>query len=102
MGLQWLNNKTHAQYKSLDFPHSRVTQSFLVILLEFPLDKNFRNKWYDEIEGFRKLLDHINLIDTHEDNQSMQKLLAKNQFSYCGIIYLSDGSKRLAFEKVLI
>lgn len=40
-------------------------------------------------------------VDTHEDNKSMQKMLSKNGFEYCGIIYLSDGNKRIAFEKVL-
>ena len=40
-------------------------------------------------------------IDTHEENISMQKLLKKNDFKYCGIIYLEDKSKRVAFEKVL-
>ena len=30
-------------------------------------------------------------IDTHKDNISMQKLLEKNGFKYCGIIYLEDG-----------
>ncbi|MCJ7840838.1 GNAT family N-acetyltransferase [Lederbergia sp. NSJ-179] len=40
-------------------------------------------------------------IDTHEQNLSMQKLLQKNDFKYCGIIYLEDGSKRIAFEKIL-
>ena len=40
-------------------------------------------------------------VDTHEDNRPMQKLLKKNDFQYCGIIYLKDGSKRLAFEKTL-
>lgn len=39
-------------------------------------------------------------IDTHEENLSMQKLLKKNKFQYCGIIYLEDGSKRIAFEKI--
>lgn len=39
--------------------------------------------------------------DTHERNFPMQKLLEKNQFKYCGIIYLEDGSKRIAFEKIL-
>ncbi|MDY6227716.1 MAG: GNAT family N-acetyltransferase [Clostridium sp.] len=38
-------------------------------------------------------------IDTHEDNKAMQGLLKKNNFNYCGIIYLVDGSKRIAFEK---
>lgn len=39
-------------------------------------------------------------IDTHEDNIPMQKLLKKNGFKYCGVIYLEDKSKRIAFEKV--
>ncbi|MDV4150519.1 GNAT family N-acetyltransferase [Clostridium sp. AL.422] len=38
-------------------------------------------------------------IDTHEDNLVMQNLLKKNGFKYCGVIYLIDGSKRIAFEK---
>jgi len=40
-------------------------------------------------------------VDTHEENISMQKLLEKNKFKYCGIIYLENRSKRIAFEKVL-
>lgn len=43
---------------------------------------------------------HSIRVDTHEKNKSMQKLLRKNNFQYCGIIYLEDGSKRLAFEKI--
>lgn len=38
-------------------------------------------------------------IDTHEDNKSMQKLLQKCDFVYCGVIYLGDESKRVAFQK---
>ena len=41
-------------------------------------------------------------MDTHEDNISMQRLLEKNNFKYCGIIYLEDGNKRIAFEKLSI
>lgn len=40
-------------------------------------------------------------IDTHEDNHAMQALLKKSGYTYCGIIYLESGDKRLAFEKVL-
>lgn len=40
-------------------------------------------------------------IDTHEDNGIMQNLLLKNGYSYCGIIYLEDGAKRLAFQKCI-
>ena len=41
-------------------------------------------------------------IDTHEDNIGMQSLLKKLGYIYCGIIFLSNGDKRLAFEKVVI
>ncbi|MBE5966261.1 MAG: GNAT family N-acetyltransferase [Lachnospiraceae bacterium] len=44
---------------------------------------------------------HSIKVDTHEENLSMQKLLEKNGFAYCGVIYLEDHSKRIAFEKIL-
>ncbi|MBU3113071.1 GNAT family N-acetyltransferase [Clostridium lacusfryxellense] len=40
-------------------------------------------------------------IDTHIENISMKKMLLKNGFEYCGIIYLDDQSKRVAYEKTL-
>ena len=40
-------------------------------------------------------------IDTHKLNVPMIKMLEKNGFILCGIIYLSDGQERLAYEKVL-
>lgn len=36
--------------------------------------------------------------DTHQDNLSMQRVMAKNELLYRGIIHLEDGSERLAFE----
>ena len=41
-------------------------------------------------------------IDTHKENRSMQNLLKKNSFEYCGVILLEDKSERVAFEKVLV
>lgn len=38
-------------------------------------------------------------IDTHSDNKTMQHILTKLGFSYCGIIHLQDGSPRLVYEK---
>lgn len=37
-------------------------------------------------------------IDTHEDNMSMQRMILKNGFHYCGIVYMADGAKRFAYE----
>lgn len=38
-------------------------------------------------------------IDTHQDNKVMQHLICKNGFQECGIIYVADGSPRIAYEK---
>lgn len=38
-------------------------------------------------------------IDTHRDNIPMQRMLAKNGFSRCGIVYMEDGSERIAYQK---
>jgi RimJ/RimL family protein N-acetyltransferase len=40
-------------------------------------------------------------IDTHDDNKTMQHILLKNGFTYCGIIYLKNGDERLAYQKVI-
>lgn len=40
-------------------------------------------------------------MDTHRENLSMQRMMQKNGFAYCGVIYLEDGAERLAFEKLL-
>ena len=37
-------------------------------------------------------------IDTHADNHVMQRLLTRAGFTRCGIIYVEDGSPRIAYE----
>ena len=39
-------------------------------------------------------------IDTHKDNLPMQRVLKRNGFEYCGIIYLASGDERMAFERI--
>ena len=40
-------------------------------------------------------------IDTHRDNIPMQKVLKRNGFKYCGIIYITDGSPRRAYQYIV-
>lgn len=40
-------------------------------------------------------------IDTHEDNKTMQHLVEKCGFERCGIIYLANGSPRIAYQLVI-
>ncbi|MBQ3504223.1 MAG: N-acetyltransferase [Oscillospiraceae bacterium] len=39
-------------------------------------------------------------IDTHADNYVMRKAVTKLGFRYCGIIYIADGTPRLAYDRV--
>lgn len=39
-------------------------------------------------------------IDTHRDNKIMQHVIEKNGFTRCGIIYCSDGTPRIAYERI--
>jgi hypothetical protein len=40
-------------------------------------------------------------VDTHHDNLPMQNFLKKNGFTYCGVIYVNDGTPRDAFQKTI-
>lgn len=40
-------------------------------------------------------------VDTHKENLGMQQLLGSMGYEYCGIITLSSGALRLAYEKIL-
>ena len=39
-------------------------------------------------------------IDTHHDNHIMQRAIEKTGFSRRGIIYIADGTPRIAYERV--
>ena len=61
---------------------------------------------YPEEHGiFEAIIDYASAryahlrIDTHRDNRIMQHLIEKHGFTYCGIIWLEDGTDRLAYER---
>ncbi|MEA4917574.1 GNAT family N-acetyltransferase [Proteiniphilum sp.] len=39
-------------------------------------------------------------VDTHRDNRVMQRILEKLGFTYCGIIYVANGTARLAYQRL--
>lgn len=53
-----------------------------------------------EAQALAQGLDAVR-IDTHRDNHAMQRLLLRNGYVRCGIIYLESGSERIALEKCL-
>lgn len=77
---QWLNDKPYGVVH-------RITSTGKV-----PGTASFCLNWaYNQCKNLK--------IDTHKDNVAMQKLLAKNGFTYCGIIHTEDDSERLAYQK---
>ena len=43
---------------------------------------------------------HPNIrVDTHRDNHVMQHIVTTLGFDYCGVIYVADGSPRLAYQR---
>ena len=100
---------------------SIIHSVFAFIIGEDPTYKKIEGAWLDHsIYGtihriasdgtmhqvFKKAVDfcsekcaHLR-ADTHEDNKIMQKAILKNGFQETGIIYVEDGTPRIAYEKV--
>lgn len=51
------------------------------------LAKQFALRFIDEVR-----------VDTHHDNHTMQHVVEKNGFRYCGVIYLKNGDPRMAYQ----
>ena len=58
-----------------------------------------RHGIFTEITNYCSLRTPELRADTHEVNTIMKKALIKNGFARCGIIYLADGSPRVAYHK---
>lgn len=41
-------------------------------------------------------------VDTHKDNLVMQHILEKRGFRRCGIIYVKDGTERIAYQRLAL
>lgn len=86
---KWLTSTPYAMIHRIVIDHDSKGKHLANHLLDYVINKCKENN----IDSIR--------IDTHKDNQSMQRFLKKNGFIYCGIIYLEDGDERMAFEKLL-
>lgn len=62
-------------------------------------DQKVRGIFKCALDYCRQFADSVRM-DTHEDNKVMQKLAEANGFSRCGIIYLANGSPRIAYQWV--
>ena len=88
-----------------------ITDDDYMVVHRLAVDSDVKNKGLaTKILEFSKGVCIENKIlslkaDTHENNEPMKRLLAKNGFSFCGLIYLDRepdlGAKRTAYEKII-
>jgi len=94
---KWLSERESAPGRRLDY----ATIHRIAVDAQYK-GAGFASKIIWNIEHMCRSRNVHNIrVDTHRRNTSMQRLLEKNGFIYCGIIYLEDGSERIAFEKIL-
>ena len=84
---QWISNDVHAVIHRIAVDSNYKGLGLASIIIR-NIEEICLNKGIHSIK-----------VDTHRENISMQKLLRKTGFQYCGIIYLEDKSERIAFEK---
>ena len=97
-------NGNHAQWGAGDRPEELleddISQGNLYVLEDAVADEAIIHAVF----AFIKIMDYCKAqiphlrIDTHEDNKVMQHVLEKYGFVRCGIVYVPDGSPRIAYE----
>jgi GNAT superfamily N-acetyltransferase len=106
-GTAMFSTKKEPTYKSIEGEWITKSDSKYGVIHRMAVTNEFRKKGVAKFifEQCEQLLLHNNIesmrIDTHEDNLAMQGLLNKLKYLYCGVIYLENGDKRLAYEKLI-
>lgn len=78
-----------------------------VVIHRTCIDNSFKGKGVASlfVEKAKEICAEKNLhnirVDTHQDNVYMQKMLEKNGFKKCGIIYVYDGTPRYAYQLII-
>lgn len=86
---EWLSNGKYAVVHRVAVGDGYKGQGISHKIIKFSEEK-CRENGYNSIK-----------IDTHDDNFVMRSMLEKNNFKYCGFIFLEDGAKRVAYEKII-
>ena len=107
IGTAMFSTKKEPTYKSIEGEWITKSDSKYGVIHRMAVTNEFRKKGIAKFifEQCEQLLLQNNIesmrIDTHEDNLAMQGLLNKLKYLYCGVIYLENGDKRLAYEKLI-
>ena len=107
IGTAMFTTKNEPTYKSIEGKWITKVNAKYGVIHRMAITNKSRNKGVAKFifEQCEQQLFHQNInsmrIDTHQDNFAMQILLKKLKYLYCGVIYLDNGDKRLAYEKLI-
>ena len=108
MGTVVFTTKTETAYKNIEGDWLTEANSKYGVIHRLAVSNEFRGygvaKYafqYFENELIQSKVSSMR-IDTHRGNKGMQKLITSLGYQYCGVIILSSGAERLAFEKVFL
>jgi ribosomal protein S18 acetylase RimI-like enzyme len=83
---EWLNNQSYGTIHRICIKEECKGKGYASDIIDFCKNYSINH----QIFNLR--------IDTHQENKSMNKLIKKNKFKYCGIIYVNHSDKRLAYQ----
>lgn len=120
--LQKVENGIEAGYTYLIWHGEMAVATFTLMPGPDPAYSVIRGKWLDDIHpycvihrlaalpsergifgmvlGYCSALAQNLRVDTHRDNRPMRHLLEKNGFKYCGIVYVDNGTERMAYQRL--
>lgn len=105
-GENMLSERIHAVFAFVEGPdptYARIEQGSWKYDTEYSAvhrvasDGAVRNVLGQIMDYCKERMPHLR-IDTHENNKVMQHVLEKCGFERCGIVYVPDGSSRIAYE----
>jgi GNAT superfamily N-acetyltransferase len=101
------STKREPTYSKIDGGWMTPNQTQYGVIHRMAVSKNYRRKGiakyiFNACETMLKTSQIKSMrIDTHEQNHGMRTLLKTLNYNYCGVIYLENGDKRLAYEKLI-
>ena len=101
------STKIEPTYSKIDGGWMTPDQTQYGVIHRMAVSKNYRRKGiakyiFNTCETMLKTSQIKSMrIDTHEQNHGMRTLLKTLNYNYCGVIYLENGDKRLAYEKLI-
>lgn len=107
MGTAMFTTRAEPTYSSIDGAWLSMENSIYGVIHRMAVSNDFRKQGIAKFifTACEQKLKESKItsmrIDTHEDNKEMQGLLKHLDYIYCGVIYLANGDKRLAYEKLM-